>query len=70
MTEISVKILKGNVDIFSVYICNFLNQTIRSCKFPAILKNGDFTAVFKKGFKGSKLKLSTSKYFTNYFKSF
>ena len=23
MTEISVKILKGNADIFSVYICNF-----------------------------------------------
>ena len=32
----------------------FLNETIRSGKFPVILKNGDITAVFEKGFKGSK----------------
>ena len=54
ITDIPVKILKENADIFSAYICDFLNQTIRSGKFPAILKNGDITAVFKKGFKGSK----------------
>ena len=54
ITDIPVKILKENADIFSAYICDFLNETISSGKFPAILKNGDFTAVFKKGFKGSK----------------
>ena len=32
----------------------FLNETIRSGKFLVILKNGDITAVFEKGFKGSK----------------
>ena len=32
----------------------FFNETIRSSKFPLILKNADITAVFKKGFKGSK----------------
>ena len=42
------------VKIFSVYICDFFNETIRSGKFPLILKNADITAVFKKGFKGSK----------------
>ena len=43
-----------NADIFSVYICGFLNETIRSGKFPAVLKNSDIMTVFKKGFKGSK----------------
>ena len=52
--------LKENADIFSAYICDFLNKTIRSCKFPAILKNGDITAAFKKRFKRSKEKLLTS----------
>ena len=54
ITDIPVKILKENADIFSAYICDFLNETIRSGKYPAILKNGDITAVFKKGFKASK----------------
>ena len=48
ITNILVKTLKENVDIFSHYICDFLNKTIRSGKVPAILKNGDITAVFKK----------------------
>ena len=34
--------------IFSQHIRDFLNETTRSDKFPAILKNGDITAVFKK----------------------
>ena len=54
ITDIPVKILKENTDIISGYICDFLNETIRSGKCPAIFKNGDITAVFKKGFKGSK----------------
>ena len=37
-TDIPVKILKENPDIFSAYICDFLNETIKSGKFPAILK--------------------------------
>ena len=54
ITDIPIKILKENADIFSAYICDFLNETTKSGKFPAILKNGDITVVFKKGFKGSK----------------
>ena len=42
------------MDIFSAYICNFLNETIRSGKFPATLKNGNIITAVKKGFKGSK----------------
>ena len=36
-TDIPVKILKENADIFSTYNCDFLNETIKSGKFPAIL---------------------------------
>ena len=54
VTDIPVKILKENADLFSAYIFDFLNETIRSGKFPSILKNGDITAVFKKGYNGSK----------------
>ena len=38
ITDIPIKILKENADIFSAYICDFLNETIKSGKFPAILK--------------------------------
>ena len=53
-TDIPIKILKENADIFSSYICDFFNETIRSGKFPSILKKANITPVFKKGFKGSK----------------
>ena len=36
-TDIPVKIVRENADIFSVYICDFFNETIRSGKFPLIL---------------------------------
>ena len=53
ITDIPVKVLKENADIFSAYLCDFLNESIKDGKFPVILKNGDITAVFKKDFKGS-----------------
>ena len=53
-TDIPIKILKENADIFSSYICDFFNETIRSGKFPSILKKANITPVFKKVFKGSK----------------
>ena len=52
-TDIPIKILKENA-IFSSYICDFFNETIRSGKLPSILKKANITPVFKKGFKGSK----------------
>ena len=47
ITDIPVKVLKENADIFLAYISDFLNNTKRSGKFPAILKNGNTTAAFK-----------------------
>ena len=53
-TDTPIKILKENADISSSYICDFFNETIRSGKFPSILKKANITPVFKKGFKRSK----------------
>ena len=53
ITDIPVKVLKENADIFSAYLCDFLNESIKDDKFPVILKNGDIKAVFKKDFKRS-----------------
>ena len=38
ITDTPVKILKENTNIFSAYICDFLNETIKSGEFPAIFK--------------------------------
>ena len=53
-TEIPAKVLKERADIFSAYTCEFVNETVRSGKFPSILKHGNITPVFKKGSAESK----------------
>ena len=53
-TDIPVRILKQNADIFGNYICDFFNECIDKGVFPSILKNANITPVFKKGFRGSK----------------
>ena len=45
-TDIPAKTLKENAD--------FLNETIRSVKLPAVLKNGNITAAFKQAFNVSR----------------
>ena len=49
-TDISVKILKQNSDIFGNYICDFFNEYVDKGVFPSILKNASITSVFKKRF--------------------
>ena len=53
-TDIPVKILKDNADIFAVYICGFFNESLNCCKFPSILKCANVAPVFKKGYRGSE----------------
>ena len=53
-TDIPVKILKENADIFGSYICDFFNDCVEKGDFPSILKLANITPVFKKEFKGSK----------------
>ena len=53
-TDIPVKNLKDNADIFGDYICRFFNESFNCCKFPSILNHANITSVFKKGYRGSK----------------
>lgn len=48
-TDIPAKIIKKKADIFFAFICDILNETIRSGKISSILKNANTTAVFKRG---------------------
>ena len=54
-TDIPVKILKENADIFGSYICDFFNDCVERGDFPSILKLAKITPVFKKGFKRLKV---------------
>ena len=53
-TDLPVKILKENADIFGNYICDFFNDCIGKGSFPSVLKQANITPVFKKGCKSSK----------------
>ena len=53
-TDIPVRILKQNSDIFGNYICDFFNECVDKGVFPSILKNANITPIFKKDFRGSK----------------
>ena len=53
-SDIPVRILKQNSDIFNNYICDFFNECVDEGVFSSILKNVNITPVFKKGFRGSK----------------
>ena len=52
-SDLPVKILKENSDIFGEYICDFFNECVDKGTFPSILKHANITPVFKKGYKGS-----------------
>ena len=53
-TDIPVKILKQNADIFGSYICHFFHICVDKGTFPSVLKHADITPVFKKGYRVSK----------------
>ena len=53
-TDIPIRVLKENADIFATYICGFFNESIKKSAFPSILKNANITPVFKKGYRCSK----------------
>ena len=53
-TDIPVKILKQNADIFGSYICHFFNVCVDKGTFPSVRKHTNITPVFKKGYRDSK----------------
>ena len=53
-TDIPVKILKENAEIFGSYICHFFNVFVDKSMFASVLKHANITPIFKKGYKGSE----------------
>lgn len=54
-TNIQLKMIKDNADIFGSYFCEFFNDCITKDIFPHILKHAKIMLVFKnKVYKGSK----------------
>ena len=53
-SDIPIKLLKENVDIFSDFVCTSFNSSINVSKFPENLKLADITPTYKKGKKDIK----------------
>ena len=53
-SDIPIKILKENVDIFSDFVCNSFASSINMSRFPENLKLADITPLYKKGKKDVK----------------
>ena len=48
-TDIFVKILKQNANIFGSYICQFFNVCVDKGTFPSVLKHANITNILEKG---------------------
>ena len=53
-SDISIKLLKKKIDIFSDFVCTSFNSSINMSKFPENLKLADITPAYKKGKKDIK----------------
>ena len=56
-SDIPIKVLKENNDIFSNFLCNSFNNSIKLSTFPEILKHADIPPLYKKGKKRYQRKL-------------
>ena len=62
-TDISIRVLKENADIFTDYICGFFNESIKKSTFLSILKNLNITPVFKEDYRLVSILPAISKIF-------
>ena len=53
-SDIPTKIIKENLDIFSNFICESINNSIKSSIVPSCLKHADVTPLYKKCNKSLK----------------
>ena len=53
-SHISIKVLKDNPDIFSNFLCNNFNNSMKLSIFSEILKHADITSLYKRGKKDIK----------------
>ena len=52
--DLPVKLLKDNKDFYAAYIAKYINNSMKSAKFPNCLKLASITPVFKKNARTSK----------------
>ena len=65
-TDIPIKVLKENTDIFNNSLSNSFNNSIKLSTFPEIPKHSDITPLYKKGKKMSKETTDQSAFFQIY----
>ena len=53
-SNIPLKLIKENSDLFAEMICKYFNESLERSKFPDCLKLANVTPVFKKGARTSK----------------
>ena len=53
-SDIPIKIIKENLDIFAGFLCTNINSSFKSSSFPSCLKMADVTPLHKKGKKDLK----------------
>ena len=53
-SDIPIRIIKDNVDIFADFLCETVNCTIKTSNFPSCLKLANITPLHKKGRKDNK----------------
>ena len=53
-SSIPKNVLKENTDIFSNFLCNSSNSSLKLSTFPEILKHADITPLYKIGKKDTK----------------
>ena len=53
-SDIPIKLIKGNSDLFAEIICKYINESLEKSKFPDSLELTNVTPVFKKGAHTSK----------------
>ena len=68
-SDLPVKILKENSDIFGKYISEIFNEWVDKGTFPSILKHANITPVFKKRIQRFEKQLSDSEHSSSYFKN-
>ena len=53
-SDIPIKIIKEDLDIFADFLCTNINSSFKSSSFPSCLKMADLTPLHKKDTKDSK----------------
>ena len=53
-SDIPVKLIKENSDLFAEIICKYFNESLEKSKFPGCLKLTNITLLFTKGARVSK----------------